>query len=146
MIKKIQIAWMVPILLLLPVLTLQAQGLAKGDKTGGPFGDFLNQLAQFIFGPLLVFLLAIAFITFAWGVLKYFIADAEGDKAAAKSLMIWGIGGFVLILILFGAVNLLVGFTGLGEGTIETDFTLPNLGGSGSSAPPPAPIDGATTG
>lgn len=120
---------MVPVLLLLPVLTLQAQGLAKNDPSGGPFGDFLNQLAQFIFGPLLVFLLAIAFITFAWGVLKYFIADAEGDKAAAKSLMIWGIGGFVLILILFGTVNLLVGFTGLGETELKTLPSAPQSAG-----------------
>ena len=86
---------------------------------GSGLANFLRSLADFIFGPVLIFLIAVAFIAFAWGVLKYFIADAEGDKAAAKSLMIWGIGGFVLILILFGLVNLLVGFTELGDGELK---------------------------
>ena len=98
-------------------------------KLGEEGATFLNAATGFIFGPLLVFLLAIAFITFAWGVLKYFIADAEGDKAAAKSLMIWGIGGFVLILILFGAVNLLVDFTGLGETELKTLPSPPQSAG-----------------
>ena len=112
-----------------PFLAFAESGLAAGDPGGGPLGQLLNELAAFIFGPFLVFLLAVAFIAFAWGVFKYFIADAEGDKGAAKSLMLWGILGFVLILILFGAVNLLVSFTGLGEGEIETNFTLPGLDG-----------------
>lgn len=101
----------------LPAVT-SAQ-LADGDGEGGPLGTFLGAAAEFIFGPLLIFLLAVAFIAFAWGVLKYFIADAEGDKAAAKSLIVWGIGGFVLILTLFGIVNLLVDFLGLGEDTLR---------------------------
>lgn len=91
--------------------------------TNGQLGDglevFLLALAEFIFGPLLVFLLAVAFIAFVWGVLKYFIFTVEGDRAPAKSLIVWGIGGFVLILTLFGIVNLLVDFLGLGEDTLR---------------------------
>ena len=109
----------------LTILSLLVFPLAAAAD--GTLGDglpaFLNNLADFIFGPLLVFLLALAFIAFAWGVFKYFISDAEGDKGAAKSLMLWGILGFVLILILFGAVNLLVDFTGLGDAELKD---LPN--------------------
>ena len=108
--------------LFLPSIALADQTFNL-EQTG--FANLLRELGAFIFGPLLVFLLAIAFIAFAWGVFKYFIADAEGDKAAAKSLMIWGIGGFVLILILFGVVNLLVDFTNLGDGELKNLPTAP---------------------
>ena len=109
------------------VLAQTGTGIAGGDKTGGSFGGLLSALVEFIFGPLLVFLLALAFIAFAWGVFKYFISDAEGDKGAARSLMLWGILGFVLILILFGAVNLLVDFTGLGGQDIQNIPTQPTI-------------------
>ena len=107
------------LLIALAVLAAPHTILAQDGSLGDGLGEFLQTLAAFFFGPLLTFLLALAFIIFAWGVIKYFISDAEGDKASAKSLMIWGILGFVLILILFGAVNLLVEFTGLGEGELK---------------------------
>ncbi len=116
--------YLLPLMLVLP-LTASAQ-LADGDGEGGPMGTFLGAAAEFIFGPLLVFLLAVAFIAFAWGVLRYFIADADDDKTKAKSLMLWGILGFVLILILFGAVNLLVEFTGLGDGELGNLPSVPS--------------------
>ena len=112
----------IPFLLLAPQILYGqgAGGLAAGDGSGGPLGTFLRAASNFIFGPVLVFILALAFIVFAWGVLKYFIADAEGDKSAAKSLMFWGILGFVLIVILFGIVNLIAESTGLGGQGIES--------------------------
>ena len=109
-------------LLLVPVL-------ASAQLTDGEdqiLSRYLNQITDFIFSTLLPFLLAIAFIAFAWGVLKYFIASAEDDKSAAKSLMLYGIGGFVLILVLFGLVNLLVDFLGLG-GSDDNLKNLPKL-------------------
>ena len=122
--------YLLPVLLFLPAAFVYGQGgIAGGDVSGAGFGTWLNNLANFIFGPLLTFLLALAFIIFAWGVIKYFISDAEGDKASAKSIMIWGILGFVLILILFGAVNLLVEFTGLGGGEIEPGLEAPKSTG-----------------
>lgn len=85
---------------------------------------FLDALTEFIFGPLLFFLLSLGFVLFVWNVIKYFILDVEGDKAPAKSLIVWGIGGFVLILSLFGIVNMLVEFLGLGDETLKYLPTL----------------------
>ena len=116
--KKFINSGVLSLLLLFPVMAA-ADGSSGFTGLGDGLGSFLDNTANFIFGPLLTFLLAIAFIAFAWGVIKYFIADAESDKGAAKSLMLWGILGFVLILILFGAVNLLVDFTGLGEDELK---------------------------
>ena len=95
-------------------MPLVAKGQLATGAGGGPLEVFLDAARDFIFGPVLYFLIAIAFITFVWGVIKYFISDAESDKTAAKSLMFWGIGGFVLILTVWGIVNLLVEFLGLG--------------------------------
>lgn len=105
--------YILPMFLLMPFVAY-GQGLAGGDGEGAGLGTFLDAARDFIFGPVLYFLVAIAFIAFVWGVIKYFISDAEGDKASARSLMLWGILGFVLILVLWGIVNLLVEFLGLG--------------------------------
>ena len=123
--KKIISTGALSFLLLFPGLVSAEGFTGLGDSVP----NYLATIAGFIFGPLLTFLLALAFIAFAWGVIKYFISDAEGDKGAAKSLMLWGILGFVLILILFGAVNLLVDFTGLGEDELQSLPTAPKAGG-----------------
>ena len=104
------------VLFLTPAAT-HAQ-LAKGEIEKTQLTIFLDAAREFIFGPVLYFLIALAFIIFVWGVVKYFISDAEGEKTAAKSLMLWGIGGFVLILTLWGIVNMFVNFLGLGEQTL----------------------------
>ena len=109
--------YFLPVFLFMP-FAVYGQGLADGGSEGGQLGVFLDAAREFIFGPVLYFLIALAFIIFVWGVIKYFISDAEGDKASARSLMIWGITGFVLILVLWGAVNLLVDFLGLGDQTL----------------------------
>ena len=68
---------------------------------------------------LVPFVFVIAFIIFIVGVARYFIwAGAEEEKEKAKSLMLWGILGFVLMVSIWGIVNLLAG--GLGEG-LDTD-------------------------
>ena len=119
--------YILPVLLLTP-LAVYGQGLAQDDGTGGQLGDFLGAAQDFIFGPVLYFLIALAFIIFVWGVIKYFISDAEGDKASAKSLMLWGILGLVLILVLWGAVNMFVNFLGLGGEELGPvpEFERPN--------------------
>lgn len=53
-------------------------------------------------------LMAIAFIVFLWGVYKYFIygASNEGEKAEGRKFALWGVIGFVIILSLWGLVNI----------------------------------------
>ena len=110
--------YILPMFLLMPFVAY-GQGLAQDDGSGGQLGEFLGAAQDFIFGPALYFFIALAFIIFVWGVIKYFISDAEGDKASAKSLMLWGIGGLVLILVLWGAVNMFVDFLGLGGADLD---------------------------
>ena len=50
---------------------------------------------------------AIAFIVFIYGVYKYFILGAteEGAKGEGRQWVLWGIIGFVVILSVWGLVN-----------------------------------------
>jgi hypothetical protein len=54
---------------------------------------------------------ALAFIVFLWGVFQYFIAGAadEEKREGGKSLMIYGLIGFFVMVSVWGLVNLLTG-------------------------------------
>src|SRR4051812_731630 len=54
---------------------------------------------------------ALAFIVFLWGVFQYFIAGAadEEKREGGKSLMIYGLIGFFVMVSVWGIVNLLLG-------------------------------------
>lgn len=53
-------------------------------------------------------LIAIAFIVFLWGIFKYFIwhGESESEKAEGRLFAMWGIIGFVVILSIWGIVNM----------------------------------------
>ena len=76
--------------------------------------DLTSGLVGFLTGAFFTFLLALAFLFFVINVIRYFIiggTDDEGRKNA-KALALYGVNGFVLILIFFGIVNLFTGFLG----------------------------------
>jgi hypothetical protein len=54
---------------------------------------------------------ALAFIVFIFGIFQYFIMGGASDdaKKKGKSLMIWGIVGFALMLSVWGLVHILTG-------------------------------------
>ncbi|HEU4677115.1 MAG TPA: hypothetical protein VFS75_00155 [Candidatus Paceibacterota bacterium] len=82
---------------------------------------FTNLIA-FTNATLIPFLLAIAFLVFIWNVVRYFIIGGadEGEHEHARSLATWGILAFVVILSLWGIVNLLVDGLGLADPTPVT--------------------------
>jgi hypothetical protein len=108
-------------LVMVPALSY-AVGLTTTFE-GTALGLFMEGAVGFINTILIPAVLALAFLFFVWGIFLFFIAGGADDekKAKGKSLMFYAIGGFVLILVFFGVVNLLastVGFTP-SENTIE---------------------------
>ncbi len=85
---------------------------------GGTIIDIINTV-------LVPLIFALAFIVFLWGVFQYFIAGGSDEEARekGKSLMIWGLIGFFVMVSVWGLVNLFVG-------TFNLD----------SSTPPPYPV------
>ncbi len=120
-----------------------AQGINLSVIT--PYSTSITSLINDILVPVLM---AIAFIVFLWGVYKYFIQGAADEKSRAdgRQFALWGIIGFVIILSLWGLVNLFTSMLGLtannapafptiGTGTSgvtnnSTGVTLPTSGGT----------------
>ncbi|MBI2409493.1 hypothetical protein HYV30_00410 [Candidatus Kaiserbacteria bacterium] len=73
-------------------------------------------------------LIALAFIVFLYGAYKYFIygAAVETERKTGRTVMLYGVIGFVLIFSLWGLVNMLMSTLNLG----------------GQNAPPPPTVGG----
>lgn len=116
--------------LLVPFNTF-AVGLIDDSAVAGGNNEFTNFIANtlsFINNYLVPFVLALAFLAFIWGVFKFFVlggSDEEKQKEG-KSLMIYAIIGFVVIISFYGIVNLVLG--GLGLTNSPADFVDFNSG------------------
>jgi len=86
----------------------------------GEIDTFVGQITKFINSTLVPLIFAIAFLVFLWGVFKYFImgGDDEEKRKEGRQLMLYGIGGFVIMVSVWGIVNLVAG---------GFDLTDPNL-------------------
>ncbi|MHB0865437.1 MAG: pilin [Minisyncoccota bacterium] len=98
------------------------QNSASASSGGGininaikPYSDSIINIINGIFVPVLF---ALAFLTFIWGVFKYFIlgADSDAERATGRKFVLWGIIGFVVILSVWGLVGLLGNTLGLSPG------------------------------
>ncbi|MEY2665650.1 MAG: hypothetical protein RLZZ480_755 [Candidatus Parcubacteria bacterium] len=101
-----------PFLFCLP-LVASAQIATTGS--GGPFELLLKNILKFSNTVLIPFIIGIGFLFFVWGMFLYFIAGGASDesKEKGKSLMINATIAFVVIIIFFGAINMLTQSTGL---------------------------------
>jgi hypothetical protein len=97
--------------------------ISAGEAHGGQIGTFLGNILGFINGVVLPVILGLAFLMFVWGVFKFFILGGSDEEAQAKgkSLMIYAVAGFVLILSFYGIVNIVLnGLFGGATKTLDT--------------------------
>ncbi len=113
-------AKVVPFLLLTPLMVLAA----PGDLTG--VRDFVNNIVKFMNGTLVPLIFAIAFLVFLWGMFKTFILGGsdEEKQGEGKKLMMYAIAGFVIMVSLWGIVNLVARGFGFQGQAIQD---IPNL-------------------
>lgn len=106
-------------LLLLPLLTL-AQAAAPAP-TGG-FQLFFSNLLKFINTAIIPSIIGIAFLFLVINTVRYFVIGAgnEESREKAKSLAIYGVLAFVVIIVFWGVVNLLSSSIGLDGKTAPT--------------------------
>ena len=112
-IRKISLHVAIFALVFLPLLFMPLLASAQfggNDKIGELFGDIRN----FINNVLIPLVFAVALLIFIWGMFRFFIYGGHEDeeREKGKSLMIWSIVAFVLMVSIFGIVNLIAG--GLG--------------------------------
>ncbi|HEU4677243.1 MAG TPA: hypothetical protein VFS75_00825 [Candidatus Paceibacterota bacterium] len=105
------IAYLLPLVLIVPM-----SALAAGEGQLGTVSTFITNIVNFINRTLVPFIFALAFLVFLWGVFKTFILGGsdEGKQEEGKKLMMYAIAGFVIMVSLWGIVNLVAkgfGFT-----------------------------------
>lgn len=116
---------------LLP-LAVGAQGLVDDDLQGtdNEFANVIANVLLFINNYLVPFVIGLAFLMFVWGVFKYFVlggADEEKQKEG-KGLIIYSVIGFVLILSVYGIIELIADGLGFsGDETILTPIVPDNI-------------------
>jgi hypothetical protein len=71
---------------------------------------YILSIIEFINFVLLPFLFSIALLFFLVNIARYFIlkGDNDGDREKAKTLALYGIGAFVILVSLWGVVNMFV--------------------------------------
>ncbi len=87
----------------------------------GGIDDFIGNIAKFINDVLVPVVFALAFLMFLWGVFKFFFwggGDAT-KRAEGQQLMLWAVIGFLLMVSIWGVVNLLSKGFGLDTETIR---------------------------
>ena len=87
--------------------------------------EFIIAATQFIGNILVPFLFSIALLVFLYNVVRFFIlgADQQPEREKAKQLALYGILGFVLLVSLWGIVNMFVQGFGLNNDTsLEPDY------------------------
>jgi len=119
----------------------------------GAIDVFFYRILLFINNILVPLVFAIAFLIFIWGIFRYFImggANPEEQKKG-RQLMLYGIAGFIIMVTIWGIVNLLARGLGLSgtqnirnipnTPTIRT--TIPSGSGSGSGTQFPSGSSGS---
>ncbi len=99
-----------------------------GGGSGGEIGDSLDAILQFIDDVVIPFILSIGFLVFVWGMFKYFIQGGANDEAkeSGKSLIMYAIAGYVVILAFWGIVNILSNGLGLEDTLDDTPSVIVN--------------------
>ncbi len=77
----------------------------------GTVDTFFNNISGFINSVLIPLIFAIALLVFLYGVFKYFILGGGNESAReeGKQLVMYAIVGFVLMVSIWGIVNIIAG-------------------------------------
>ena len=117
-----KISKLAPLTFFAPFFAFAQAGPASFDGIGAAIANFTIFLNERI----VPFIFALAFLVFIWGMFKTFIlggSDEEKQKEG-KQLMLWAIIGFVVMVSLWGIVNIFANGLGFQGQSIQA---IPNL-------------------
>lgn len=103
---------------------------------------WIQDFLLFLNGTVVPLIIALAFIFFVWNAFRFFIlqSDSEDGREKSKRLALYGISAFVIMLTIWGIVNILVSTFGISRyytQPLESDFVQQGGGsslGGGSGA------------
>ncbi len=130
-------------------------GTGRCDITN--LGTFLNCGISFIDSIVVPIVFALAFVVFIVGIYRYFILGGSNEekRKEGQQLLLWGLIGFVIMLSVWGLINVINGTLGLSSAVrpqypvfnqsnapaAQTQTTLPSSGATQT----PAPSNSGTT-
>ncbi len=89
----------------------------------GEVNTFIGKITTFINNTLIPLVFGIALLVFVWGMFKFFIYNTEEEKEKGKDLAIYAVVAFVLMVSIWGIVNLIAGGLGFSGEQIQN---IPN--------------------
>ena len=101
---------------------------ATCSLAGNPkFQDLLCYITKIINDSVIPLIFAVATVMFVWGVVQFFIinADEEKKRAQGKQFMIWGIVALAVMLSVWGLVGILSTTFGIKGGSVLPQVTPP---------------------
>lgn len=82
--------------------------------------SLINSINDVLINPLIIFVFALALVLFLYGVLRYLLnPDSEEVRKTSRSHMLWGVIGMVIMVSVFGIMNLILNT--IGEKNIDID-------------------------
>lgn len=83
------------------------------------FDGILSRIMYYIVNPFIILLFTLATVIFIWGVIKYIKnAGDQTKRAEGQQHMLWGIVGFVIMVGVYGIINILTQFFGINNVTV----------------------------
>lgn len=97
-------------------------GACTALTSASKFQDLLGYITCIIAGSVIPLLFAGAAVMFIWGVVNFFIinADEEAKRAQGRQFMIWGVIALTVMLSVWGLVNILGGTFGITTNALPT--------------------------
>ena len=86
-----------------------ASSCATAPAMGSTFQAYITYIICIINSAIIPLMFAVAVVFFVWGVIKFFIinADEEAKREQGKQFMLWGIIALAVMLSIWGLVNIL---------------------------------------
>ena len=110
-----------------------------GGNTPGTIQSILGDIYVAFDTYIIPFLITIAFVAFLINVIRYFIwkSNSEEGRESARRYLIWSLIGFVIIVAMWGIINLIIMFFGFSTfgGIVCPDYD-PNCNPSGIAIGP----------
>lgn len=108
--KKIYTYLLTAVMALMPMAAF-----AQGEL--GQVSAFLQNIVDFINGTLVPLLFVVAFLFFIWGMFQYFIRGGHDQESQekGKQLIVYSVIGFVLMISIWGIVNIVASGLGLNQ-------------------------------
>lgn len=115
------ISWLIAPLTFATPLIASAQNAGINMSIIRGYSSSIINIINNVFVPVIF---AIAFLTFLWGVYKYFILGASEEKSReeGRNFVFWGIIGFVVILSVWGLVAIVGNTLNLTAGGTAPNF------------------------